>query len=432
MTMKRRSIQDHSFASTRVVGPGRQFGNFNGGSGDETYNGGGGDDVAYGNGGNDTLNGNNGNDRLYGGSGHNTLNGGAGNDVLYTSDGGIDTVDGGTGNDRWIADYSAATAAIAFNNSTGTLSNGASITGIESYSITTGSGNDSFMLSTTLTGNSSIIDAGGGSDSLTYDLSAYSESVEFDVRSYEGAFDIVAYAVSYNEVYHVETVRLIGTGNDDTFVVDASPLTSGNTLDLDGGLGSDSLRINFSDLTGVTLIDNGDGTTTSNAGTYSNFETYSVTTGSGTNIVAGGALADQLSGGSTAQTGGADTFFGKAGADTLTGSFGNDVLDGGAGNDTLSGGVGIDTAAYVDALSGVTVTIKNAQQNTVGAGLDTLSGIENLTGSDHNDTLTGDANANVIEGGAGNDMLNGAAGIDTASYATAAAGVSVDLSLATA
>ena len=38
-------------------------------------------------------------------------------------------------------------------------------------------------------------------------------------------------------------------------------------------------------------------------------------------------------------------------------------------------------------------------QNTVGAGTDTLSGIENLTGSHYNDTLSGDSNDNVITGG---------------------------------
>jgi Ca2+-binding RTX toxin-like protein len=44
-------------------------------------------------------------------------------------------------------------------------------------------------------------------------------------------------------------------------------------------------------------------------------------------------------------------------------------------------------------------------QNT-GAGTDTLSGIENLTGSSYNDILTGDANANTISGGAGNATVH--------------------------
>ena len=41
---------------------------------------------------------------------------------------------------------------------------------------------------------------------------------------------------------------------------------------------------------------------------------------------------------------------------------------------------------------------------------DTLTGVENLTGSDHNDALTGDAGANTLQGGSGNDALEGGAG----------------------
>jgi hypothetical protein len=52
-------------------------------------------------------------------------------------------------------------------------------------------------------------------------------------------------------------------------------------------------------------------------------------------------------------------------------------------------------------------------QNTINAGLDTLTSIENLLGSDFNDTLTGDTGNNVLEGGLGNDTLNGGLGNDT-------------------
>src|SRR4029079_9879197 len=53
----------------------------------------------------------------------------------------------------------------------------------------------------------------------------------------------------------------------------------------------------------------------------------------------------------------------------------------------------------------------------------------------YNDKLTGDGADNIIEGGAGNDLLSGganAAGGDAASYAHAAAGVTVSLAIATA
>ena len=43
---------------------------------------------------------------------------------------------------------------------------------------------------------------------------------------------------------------------------------------------------------------------------------------------------------------------------------------------------------------------------------DTLSGIENLTGSAHNDTLAGNGQANALDGRAGNDLLWGSSGDD--------------------
>lgn len=118
-----------------------------------------------------------------------------------------------------------------------------------------------------------------------------------------------------------------------------------------------------------------------------------------------------------------DLFTGTAGPDnpTLTafddianGLDGDDILDGNGGNDLLDGGIGNDTASYASAGSGVTVSLAiAAAQNTVGAGSDTLIGIENLTGSAFVDTLAGDGTANVIDGGAGADAMAGAGGNDT-------------------
>ncbi|MBL8367611.1 MAG: calcium-binding protein, partial [Candidatus Accumulibacter sp.] len=64
--------------------------------------------------------------------------------------------------------------------------------------------------------------------------------------------------------------------------------------------------------------------------------------------------------------------------------------------------------------SGVTVSLATgAAQATGGAGTDTLIGIENLTGSSHNDSLTGNSAANRLDGGAGADTLIGGDGSDT-------------------
>ena len=131
-------------------------------------------------------------------------------------------------------------------------------------------------------------------------------------------------------------------------------------------------------------------------------------------------------------TGGAaaDILLGGGGSDRLSGGDGNDILGGGGGDDLITGGAGVDTATYADAVAGVKVSLViAAAQNTLGAGKDTLSGIENLTGSGFDDTLTGNAADNVIEGGGGNDKLTGGAGNDTASYEMAASGVHVSLAI---
>ncbi|RWU21640.1 RTX toxin [Pseudomonas alkylphenolica] len=110
---------------------------------------------------------------------------------------------------------------------------------------------------------------------------------------------------------------------------------------------------------------------------------------------------------------GNDVLVGGNADDVLHGGNGNDLLIGGLGNDLLDGGAGIDTASFASAPGAVTVNLNLAgPQNTGGAGTDTLSSIENLIGSDYNDTLTGDSNANLLIGGKGNDTLNGGGGDD--------------------
>ena len=111
--------------------------------------------------------------------------------------------------------------------------------------------------------------------------------------------------------------------------------------------------------------------------------------------------------------GGDDILIGLGGNDILNGGYGDDILDGGAGNDTLNGGNGVDTATYIDSTAAVSVSLALGGQDTLGAGTDTLSNIENLIGSNFADTLTGNSSANVIVGGAGNDTISGGGGDDT-------------------
>jgi Ca2+-binding RTX toxin-like protein len=94
----------------------------------------------------------------------------------------------------------------------------------------------------------------------------------------------------------------------------------------------------------------------------------------------------------------------------------NNILYANIGNNVLNGGAGTDTVSYLYGAmtnTGVTVSLASTiAQNTVGSGSDTLVGIENLTGSNFNDTLTGNALVNVLNGGVGADKLSGGNGSD--------------------
>lgn len=58
---------------------------------------------------------------------------------------------------------------------------------------------------------------------------------------------------------------------------------------------------------------------------------------------------------------------------------------------------------------------------------DVLAGNDTVTGSRHDDALIGFAGNDVLIGGPGGDLLDGGLGSNTASYATAAAGVGIDV-----
>jgi Ca2+-binding RTX toxin-like protein len=166
--------------------------------------------------------------------------------------------------------------------------------------------------------------------------------------------------------------------------------------------------------------------------------------------------------------GGDDTLTGTGKFDTLIGGDGNDVMSGGKllvggnGDDTMTasaasshfyslmeGGLGHNVLngngnplAYADydiEAAGVTVNLnlQGVEQNTKGAGFDTLNGVHNVLGSFHNDTLIGDNAGDALMGnpgddtiiaGAGNDILDGGDGADLVAYINASSGVTVDLS----
>ncbi|EDX83039.1 type I secretion target GGXGXDXXX repeat protein domain protein [Synechococcus sp. PCC 7335] len=201
---------------------------------------------------------------------------------------------------------------------------------------------------------------------------------------------------------------LVGLGGNDV-------LLGGGGADInDGGEGIDTA--NFSDIgapvtallgqglasyvpaSGVTVID-----------TLISIENLSGTENDdqlfgdrGTNVIDGG--------------GGNDLVAGGGGDDVLQGNEGDDVLRGGGGNDTLNGGNGNDTADFSDIGFEVTANLAQSSANYVVASganvVDSLSNIENLSGSSNDDHLTGDDASNLIAGAAGDDTLLGGDGDD--------------------
>ena len=135
--------------------------------------------------------------------------------------------------------------------------------------------------------------------------------------------------------------------------------------------------------------------------------------GYGNDIVIGNAAANRLEGRT-----GDDFLRGLGGNDTLNGGDGDDTLDGGPGADMLDGGPGTDTASYQNSAGAVLVRLHNAAAVKSGdAEGDTLTGIEHIVGSNHNDVLAGDGADNLLDGGAGDDVLyGGPAGGDDRMY----------------
>jgi Ca2+-binding RTX toxin-like protein len=123
-----------------------------------------------------------------------------------------------------------------------------------------------------------------------------------------------------------------------------------------------------------------------------------------------------------------------------TGNALNNTIYAGASNNTIDGLSGTsDTVSYYYAGAGVNVDLRNTTtaQVTGGSGSDLIRNVENLAGSNFNDTLKGNTGANtlsgyngvdtlyglegndLLRGGAGNDILYGGTGQDTFRFDTA-------------
>ncbi|MGO1079696.1 beta strand repeat-containing protein [Inquilinus sp. CA228] len=349
--------------------------NVNGGKGADQIRGAGDANVLNGYEGNDDLSGSSGNDTLLGGDGDDTLRGGAG----------ADRIEGGAGIDT--VDYEGPTG-VTVDLGTG-LGSGGDAQGDTLFGIENAWGTTSYGDVLTGSAGANRLQGWGGNDVLT------------------------------------------GLGGSDTLIGSAGDDTLG------GGDGDDFLHVGA----GADIMDGGAGRDTivfenamvadwqsgvlDAAIATDSFSSWEVIQGSGghdrirTNSwgfaveLRGGAGDDVLAAGTTVDGISADTLSGEDGNDSLDGGVGDDVLRGGAGADALAGAAGTDTASYYSGTVGVVVSLASGLGGGGEAQGDTLSGIENLSGSQGSDSLYGDAGANVLQGWNGNDALFGRAGKDT-------------------
>jgi Ca2+-binding RTX toxin-like protein len=401
----------------------------------------GGTNVMYGMDGDDVLSGLGGGDLFSGGNGNDMLNGGDGNDSLI-GDAGNDILNGGAGLDT--ASYGDATAGVTVNLSIGTAQNtgGAGIDtlvlrtieelGGSMYSdVLTGDGGDNVLIG--LAGDDQL-NGGDGNDLL---LDAVGDDIlnggaGQDTVSYGGAISGPVTGVVVDLTIEGEQ-NTVGAGIDTLLSIenlggsDFNDILTGDGADnrLSGWYGNDVL----SGGGGKDTLIGGDGDDQLNGGTGTDTAFYA-------DRIAGVTVNLTLLGAQNTLGAGFDTLvgienlIGSTSNDVLTGDSGNNVIEGLAGDDVLTGGSGTDTASYTMTVAGVIVNLGLVGiQNTMGAGLDSLVGIEDLLGSNFNDILTGNNGNNVLEGGGGNDLLDGRGGSDTVSYRTAGIGVMSDLTL---
>jgi Ca2+-binding RTX toxin-like protein len=333
------------------------------------------------------------NDVFRGDSNANVLRGFGGNDRLEGR-GGADTLDGGSGID--VVQYASSLGGVDVDLTraiqSGNDAQGDVLIGIEEV--------DGSQYGDTLRGNSLVnyLFGSGGADRLEG----------------RGGADTLNGGSGYDTASYESSSAAVWVSLDE-------PTTGAAALAAGGDATGDTL-ISIENLVGSAFAD-------------------ALTGNSLGNRLEGGGGADNLNGG-----GGDDILRGGDGNDTIFGGQQSDLIDGGFGNDTLNGERDVDTVSFeswdptgIFTQFGETIRITLGEGTASGtatrtlsvngvtsvAETDTLTGFENVRGSNRAETITGNSGANLLEGRGGNDILegklgsdtlDGGAGVDTATY----------------
>jgi len=332
---------------------------------------------AYGYEGNDTITDGGGAQDIYGGDGLDT--------IVITNTDSNEAYFGGA--DRDTLSLSGSAAGSTVDLAAGTVQIGAGgVSDIDSFERVVGTtGNDTVVGSGTI----ETIFGGNGNDVLGTVGVASAVSASGDTIYGGNGADTIQGGGG--------TQILYGGSDGDTFITGAGEFLD----DYFGGSGTDTL-----DNSAVTAADVSGATFDFDAGSYS-----------GTGYTSTGSVLSSIEryrdglGGNTITFGGTlNSVDGGAGDDTIN-------LGSGEGAVTIVGGSGIDTLDLSSSTSGWTFTGLGAS-STGASGLNTiaLSTVENIIGTDFNDTLVENDNVRGLFGGIGNDTIianGGASGADS-------------------
>jgi Ca2+-binding RTX toxin-like protein len=367
---------------------------------------------------NDTLIGDNASNHFDGGDGNDTIKAGGGYDfVVYDAQ---DTsVDGGFDWDVISGEDSPTGMTL---NLTTTHLNFEEVYGSRFDDVITGDSNRNNIFGDdgddVIDGGAGYdyINPGNGNDTWVYDAAdnVYEYSSYYSGGPYIGGIDTIdastasdAVFIAMSNYYYQGFENLIGSAWDDEL--------TGNNWDnvIEGGAGAD-------------LIDGGGYSQIGDTASYAHSPS-AVTVDLGLGTATGGdAEGDQLSA--------INSLLGSQWDDVLTGDSNTNLLEGGAGADQLDGGTPdpsggtLDFASYARSAEGVTVNLADPSLNTGDAAGDSYSNISGLMGSSFDDFLTGDDQGNlIIDGmfsyasyyasggplfGLGDDWIDGGAGVD--------------------
>ena len=333
------------------------------------------------------IDGGSGNDTIAGGGGDDTLKGGSGSDVI-TGDGG-DKVEGGSGSDRLTG---TATDFLSYEGGPGVT--------VDLSDITT----------RTLT--QAEVDRFGVGDTTTdLDIIEVSRGASGDIAT--GFVNVIG-SSSGDTLIGDDTLgnELLGLGGNDI-------LTGKGGADmLKGGAGNDTLNGGE----GNDVLDGGPGGDRLNGDAHdsggADIATYASATESVTVDLSGGGRGRGDAAGDTYDD-----------IEQYVGSAHDDVFIAGKDAHDITGGTGgSDTVSYERSVGGVQVNLQTtgSPQTATGnydnadnyANGDTLTGIENVIGSNRDDELTGDSGNNVLDGGGGRDELTSGGGSDTFVFAS--------------